>query len=379
MALTEKGRHALELAIANYTADDWFSAKDLSTKCGETIAAATLTAICKNGYLNKKAGSPVMYALVNDAKEFLDMEPENVKKGCDKGNLDAAKKAKNDEFYTRYEDIEAECMKYKKYFKDKIILLPCDDHGLKRDNFWNFFVNNFEAFGLKKLIAVHYSGGPDNELGDAYKAWIENDTNNDGFIDDEDTQIEYLDGDGDFRSDECRELFKEADIIITNPPFSLFREFIAQIMEFEKQFLTIGPLNARTYKEIFPLIKDNKYWVGYNTVKHFNIGDGGTQDFGNICWYTNLPTKRREENLILTKTYNEDDYPKYDNYDAIEVNKVVNIPKDYYGAMGVPITFLDKYNPNQFEIIKFRKGNDEKDLTINGKPPYFRILIKRKS
>ena len=281
-------------------------------------------------------------------------------------NLNKAKKVKNDEFYTRYEDIEVEVMEYKEQFQDKIVYLPCD--SLKSE-FWSFFINNFQSFGLKKLIATHYE-----KDGQSYKVWT-NDGNN--------IIQEDLIGDGDFRSPECIEILKECDIVCTNPPFSLFREFVNVIMTHGKQCLIIGNQNAFAYKEIFPLIKDNKLWTGYNMVKEFNQPDGSVKKFGNVCWFTNMTISKRNEELVLTKSYNPIDYPKYDNYDAIEVGKVVNIPKDYYGVMGVPITFLDKYNPEQFEILgnsRYHDGNNVADDInfVNGKQKYNRVLIRRK-
>jgi hypothetical protein len=266
-------------------------------------------------------------------------------------------------------------MKYRKQFKNKIVYLPCDDPADKKSEFWSFFVNNFDAFGLKKLIATHY-----DENGKAYKIWIDIDASGDGYIDDGDALQEDLQGNGDFRSAECVDILKECDIVCTNPPFSLFREFVDLLMTHNKQFLIIGNKNAFTYKEIFPLIKDNKLWVGYNQPKDFRLEDGTTTNKVNgLCrWFTNLPVSKRNEELILTKNYNDTDYPHYDNYDGINIDRVVDIPKDYDGAMGVPITFIDNYNPNQFEIIKFRKGDDGKDLRYGGKEPYFRVLVKRK-
>ena len=290
-------------------------------------------------------------------------------------NLNKAKKAKNDEFYTRYEDIEVEVMEYKEQFQDKIVYLPCD--SLKSE-FWSFFINNFQSFGLKKLIATHYE-----KDGQSYKVWT-NDGNN--------IIQEELMGDGDFRSPECIEILKECDIVCTNPPFSLFREFVDVIMTYNKQCLIIGNKNALTYKEIFPLIKDNKLWTGYNMVKKFIQPDGSIKTFGNICWFTNLTTNKRNDEMVLTKSYNLIDYPKYENYEAIEVNKLVNIPKDYNGVMGVPITFIDKYNPEQFEILGHTSSSDKSPEVealrtdpnhrnrglINGKEKYDRILIRRK-
>ena len=290
-------------------------------------------------------------------------------------NLNKAKKAKNDEFYTRYEDIEVEVMEYKEQFQDKIVYLPCDS---LKSNFWSFFINNFQSFGLKKLIATHYE-----KNGQSYKVWT-NDGNN--------IIQEDLIGDGDFRSQECIEILKECDIVCTNPPFSLFREFIDTIMTHGKQCLIIGSQNAFTYKEIFKMIKNNRLWTGYNMVKEFNQPDGSIKKFGNVCWFTNLTTNKRNEEMVLTKNYNLIDYPKYENYEAIEVNRLVNIPKDYDGVMGVPITFIDKYNPDQFEILGHTSSSDKSPEVealrtdpnhrnrglINGKEKYDRILIRRK-
>ena len=286
-------------------------------------------------------------------------------------NLNKAKKTKNDEFYTRYEDIEVEVMEYKEQFQDKIVYLPCD--SLKSE-FWSFFINNFESFGLKKLIATHYE-----KDGQSYKVWT-NDGNN--------IIQEDLIGDGDFRSPECIEILKECDIVCTNPPFSLFREFVDTIMSHNKLCLIIGNQNAFACKGIFSLMMNNKLCTGYNMVKQFNQPDGSIKKFGNICWFTNMKVNKCIEKLVLTKTYNPIDYPKYDNYDAIEVGRVANIPKDYDGVMGVPITFIDKYNPDQFEILGCSKNygrpkgwdtNINMIPIVNGKQKYMRILIRRKN
>ena len=381
MALTEKGQAVLSLIKEHYPSGS-FSAKDLSDASGQKVYAATLNSIADNGYITKLGGSPVSYQAVED---FLDLVNtllnETIGTGCTNDNLRTAKRVKNDEFYTIYEDIEAEVMRYRKQFRDKIVYLPCDDPAEKKSEFWSFFVNNFDAFGLKKLIATHY-----DENGKAYKIWIDGDTSNDGFIDDGDAKQEDLIGNGDFRSPECMDILKECDIVCTNPPFSLFREFVNQLITHEKQFLIIGNQNAFTYKEVFKLIKTNKVWTGYNMVKKFHQPDGSTKEFGNVCWFTNMPTTKRVEELILTKKYADDPslYPKYDNYDAIEVSRVVNIPNDYYGVMGVPITFIDKYNPNQFEILGDSRYHDGSDVAndinfINGKGLYRRILIRRKN
>ncbi len=298
-------------------------------------------------------------------------------------NLHAAKKAANDEFYTRIEDIENELRHYKDHFKNKIIFCNCDDP--EESNFWKYFELNFEFLELKKLISTHY-----NATEPSYKLELIGDIDGDGKVTKGDIIKTPLKQNGDFRSPECVEILKEADIVVTNPPFSLFREYIAQLVEYNKKFIILGNNNAITYKEIFPLIKENRLWLGYNSNKtmEFKVPEGykfSREDengkYGKvpaISWFTNLETKKRKEDLLLYKKYNAKDYPKYDNYDAINVDKVKDIPMDYYGVLGVPITFLDSYNPNQFEIIKFRKGDDDNDLSINGKCPYFRILIKRK-
>lgn len=333
-------------------------------------------------------------------------------------SLATAKRQKNDEFYTQLADIEKELIHYKADFLGKTVLCNCDDPF--ESNFFKYFAMNFNFLGLKKLIATSYDSSPiaytqlsflDNEKSfpntnrKAYKIEISEvlDYNADGAVDLSDVEyllrndknsLSLLSGDGDFRSDECIELLKQADIVVTNPPFSLFREYIAQLIEYDKKFIIIGNKNAITYKEIFPLIKENKIWLGYgfsNGNAFFKIPtanrdyatgvydqETGLVKFRNVGWYTNLDTTKRHDELILYKKFNPEEYPKYDNYDAINVDKVVEIPFDYDGDMGVPITFLDVYNPNQFEIIKFRKGNDNKDLCVQGKCPYFRIIIHRR-
>jgi hypothetical protein len=304
-------------------------------------------------------------------------------------NLRNANKAKNDEFYTQLTDIEKELGNYKDHFKGKVIFCNCDDPA--ESNFYTYFAQNFEFLGIKKLITTHFENDKPS-----YKLEMQFDINSDNKINKLDTIKTKLKQNGDFRSDECIEILKEADIIVTNPPFSLFREYVAQLMEYKKKFIIIGNQNAITYKEIFKLIKENKIWLGHSLDGRniwFRIPDG-YEKFHKIenglkyafvastIWFTNLDHNKRHEDLILYKTYNESEYPKYDNYDAINVDKTKDIPMDYKGAMGVPITFLHKYNPEQFEIVKFRKGDDEKDLvyTIKGETicPFFRILIRNK-
>lgn len=291
-------------------------------------------------------------------------------------NLHAAKKAANDEFYTRIEDIENELRHYKDHFKNKIIFCNCDDP--EESNFWKYFELNFEFLELKKLISTHY-----NATEPSYKLELIGDIDGDGKVTKGDIIKTPLKQNGDFRSPECVEILKEADIVVTNPPFSIIRDYIAQLDEYNKKFIFIGPQNIITYKEVFPLIKDNKLWLGYTHPKEFVKPDGNFQKFGNISWFTNLETKKRKEDLLLYKKYNAKDYPKYDNYDAINVDKVKDIPMDYYGVMGVPITFLDSYNPNQFEIVGAMtttkvEGDNYGYPYINGEKKYARILIKRK-
>ncbi|RYM95314.1 adenine-specific methyltransferase EcoRI family protein [Bifidobacterium animalis] len=281
-------------------------------------------------------------------------------------NLSAAKRAKNDEFYTQLTDIEKELRKYKKHFRGKTVLCNCDDPF--ESNFFKYFVLNFNHLGLKKLIATCYEGSAVAEYRDGkakpYKAVVTavHDTTGDGGVTMDDVrnlfesgenELTELEGDGDFRSEECLALLEEADVVVTNPPFSLFREYVATLMEYGKKFIAIGSQNAITYKEFFPLLKNDEVWPGVTHPKEFVQRNGEIKKFGNICWFTNLDIRKRHEELILVKKYagHEDEYPKYDNYDAIEVSKVVNIPLDYAGVMGVPITFLDKYSPDQFEIV----------------------------
>ena len=376
MALTPKGKIALSY-IREFFSDKKFTNKELNQVAPEKVASASLTSLANQGFLKKVGDSPAEYILSPDVDELIAAVTERTSSQSNRSLIKAAA-AKNDEFYTRYEDINAEVMKYRRYFKDKIVYLPCDDPAGKKSKFWTFFVDNFDAFQLKKLIATHY----DTE-GNAYKIWIDGDTTGDGYVDEGDSKQEDLESNGDFHSLECTAILQECDIVVTNPPFSLFRDFLAWILAAEKQFLIIGSQNAFTYKEVFPLIRDDKIWMGYNMVKEFYQPDGSIKKFGNICWFTNLPSMKRNEELVLVKKYNSIDYPKYDNYDAIEVSKVVNIPMDYEGIMGVPITFLYKYNPNQFEILGDSRYHDGSDTAndinfINGKGLYRRVLIRRR-
>lgn len=321
-------------------------------------------------------------------------------------NLNQAKNAKKDEFYTQLVDIENELKHYKEHFKDKVVLCNCDDPRIS--NFFHYFSYNFEKLGLKKLITTCYKN-QERDLfsqNDSERAiWLEynGDKNNNRVPDPDEIGINYFQGDGDFRSKECIELLKQADIVVTNPPFSLFREYVAQLIEYDKKFIIIGHQNAITYREIFPLIKENKIWLGYGFkggAGHFiskyedtaTAGDHreGMIRVSGVNWFTNLEINKRHENLILFKQYTPEEYPKYDNYDAINVDKTADIPADYNGVMGVPITFLDKYNPEQFEIIGITEkadylrtiyidGAEKYDRGyINGKRMYSRILIRRR-
>lgn len=258
-------------------------------------------------------------------------------------NLHRAKEAKNGEFYTQLSDVENELVHYREHFRGKTVFCNCDDPTWSA--FWKYFHLNFGFLGLKRLISTHYDkeqstymmeylGGDDNDVSVGTKT--------------------PLKGNGDFRNEECLELLRQSDIVVTNPPFSLFREFVGTLMEMEhgKKFVIIGNKNAVTYKEMFPLLRSGEVWLGYYSPSEFGTPSGTTKKINGLSrWFTNLDIKKRHENLILYKHYSPEEYPKYDNYDAINVDKVGEIPLDYDGVMGVPITFLDKYNPEQFEII----------------------------
>ena len=316
--------------------------------------------------------------------------------------LQRARRNRDDEFYTSYETIQKEVPEYKNDFFNKVVICNCDDPY--ESNFAKFFIRNFNDFGLKRLLCISYGHSPiASEKNESHGKLLDisNVAKKDHELTDEEikqviaeNKIKVLKGDGDFRSEESIEYLIKADIVVTNPPFSLFRDYVPLLMRYDKKFLIIGNMNAITYKEVFPLIKENKLWIGPSITsgdRKFNVPNSyplnaancGTDADGKkfirvkgVRWFTNLDHRKRHEELILVRKYSEDEYPKYDNYNAINVNKVCDIPCDYNGVMGVPITFLDKYNPEQFQIIKFRKGDDNKDLSINGYCPYFRILIK---
>ena len=330
-------------------------------------------------------------------------------------NLHKAKNSKKDEFYTQLSDIERELKHYKKHFKDKVIYCNCDDPRVS--NFFHYFSYNFEKLGLKRLITTCYKNKnidlfSQNDSERAILLEYNGDKNGNHVPDLEEIGIKHLKGDGDFRSQESIELLKQADIVVTNPPFSLFRDYVSQLIEYDKKFIIIGHQNAIKYNSIFKFIKNNQIWLGYGFKggaahfinKHYEdyatAGDHkeGMIRVSGVVWFTNLDITRRHEDLILYKKYNSEEYPKYDNYDAINVNKTNDIPIDYENDMGVPITFMNKYNPDQFEILGIFDDKREKSdafiqgiptyvdeqhkkyvgPVINGKALYTRILIRNK-
>lgn len=316
-------------------------------------------------------------------------------------NLHAAKVAKNDEFYTMLTDIEKEMSHYKDFFKGKVVYCNCDD--ARESNFFKYFSKNFEFLGLKKLITTGYKAE-----GKGVVLVYEGDKNGNRKVEDDEIIVRELEGSGDFRSEECIEFLKEADVVVTNPPFSLFREYVKQLMDYGKKFILIGNMNAITYKEIFPYIKNNELWLGESGIKdmsfkvpsyyeekscRFWIDENGQhwRSLGNACWYTNVEHTKRHTPIDLYKRYSNE-YKHYDNYDAIECGKVSEIPMDYDGVVGVPITFLDKYCPEQFEIIGATESEgkgfsnglwDEKSgvaqALVKGQRVYKRIFIRKRT
>lgn len=337
--------------------------------------------------------------------------------------LRQARKSKSDEFYTQLSDIENELKHYRDHFQGKVVFCNCDDPRVS--NFFHYFSYNFEKLGLKKLITTCYKSQnmelfSRHDTEEAIFLEYEGDKNKNKVPDPEEIGIKSLDGDGDFRSAECIELLEQADIVVTNPPFSLFREHVGQLAEYNKKFLVVGTWNAITYKDIFSLIQQDKLWIGINSNRNFSgfivpphyplhgtearVDERGNRivSSNNTCWFTNLENSKRFEELPLYRTYNPEDFPKYDNYDAIEVSRTNDIPVDYDGLMAVPITFLNKYNPDQFEILgimdranssglrtkKYEKSevanandlNARGVIRVNGeyKAMYARLLIKRR-
>lgn len=322
--------------------------------------------------------------------------------------LGAAKSAKQDEFYTQLPDIERELRHYTPHFKDKVVYCNCDDP--RTSSFFHYFSYNFELLGLRKLVTTCYrSASPDlfSRYDSEQAIWLEyeGDKNGSRVPDPSEIGIHPLKGDGDFRSPESVDFLKEADIVATNPPFSLFREYVAQLIEYDKKFVIIGSMNAITFKDFFPHIMSNRIWLGHGFQSgnaYFKVRDPsdyakgvydertGLVKFRNVAWFTNLDIPKRHEALILYKTFDQARYPRFDHYDAINVNRVADIPLDYEGAMGVPITFLDKFNPDQFEIIDandIRRGTTrtkphglikDKESAVDGKPTYVRIAIRHR-
>ncbi len=343
-------------------------------------------------------------------------------------NLHAAKTSKKDEFYTQLPDIERELKHYKDHFKDKVVLCNCDDPRVS--NFFHYFSHNFEELGLKKLITTCYKNQnrdlfSQNDSESAIYLEYYGDKNGDKVPNPDEIGIKELKGDGDFRSEECTQLLKEADIVVTNPPFSLFREYVEQLTNYDRKFVVVGNKNAISYKETFKLIRENRAWVGNTPMSvdmlfdvpddfskeivsgkregsGYRIVDGVVKARAQAIWFTNLDHAKRHEKLILYKSFNLREYPKYDNYNAIEVSKVADIPLDYFEPMGVPVTFLDKYNPEQFEILGItdrdnNSGLKTKEYTLADVPnpgdlnrraaiktgdtykaTYARLLIRRK-
>ena len=335
------------------------------------------------------------------------MTNKNTSSNARKGSIKHSHKAKsnkNDEFYTILSDIEKELKHYKKHFKNKTVLCNCDDPRVSK--FFHYFSYNFEQLGLKKLITTCYKN-QQMELFSTHDSeraiWLEynGDKNKNKIPDPSEIGLHNFEKDGDFRSEECIELLKEADIVVTNPPFSLFREYVGQLEKYNKKFLIIGTWNAISYNEIFRLIQEDKIWIGVNSNRKFTgfivpehyklhgtearVDEDGNRivSSNNNCWFTNMDITKRHEELILYEKYNKVKYPKYDNYDAINVNAVRDIPKDYDGVMGVPITFIDKCNPDQFEIIGKMTTTTIDEFNygypfIDGKKKFARILIRHK-
>jgi hypothetical protein len=340
----------------------------------------------KNHFVPKKKKQATLFStdVIEDKKDG----------GNANANLIKAKREQNDEFYTRLDDIASELKHYRKHFEGKVVYCPCDKvYNEGRSNFFVYFATFFEELGLKALICTQYNPNP----GEHGIKWVYyGDANGNGVPDESEIETEFLNGNGSFDSPECKEIMRQSDIVVTNPPFSLFRDFIAQIMDMNKKLLVIGNTNAISYKEIFPLLKENRLWLGYTQPKIFATDlekvenektqfekDGKVyQKFGNICWFTNLEHSKRQEGLSLTRNYEgrEEKYPVYDNYDAIEIGhytkngkwegSIDEIPMDYDDIMGVPITFLDYYSPTQFEILGLLCDNRSGGCMLNGIPTY---------
>ena len=394
---TEKGQYAFDMALKHFK-NRMFSAAELSEACGEKIVAATLNGIVNHGYMFKEAGTPVKFGFVEDIDLLIAMDMADVKKGPTKAGLENAKHQKNNEFYTMMSDVEEECFKYKSYYRGKSIFCNCND-GLD-SNFFKYFMKNFDAFGLTRLVGISYE-----ENGQGVKYIIDDSTevNADGEIDESKVTMIQLNGNGGFETEESLEELKKCDIVITNPPFSEFRRYVDLLITHNKKFLIIGNNNAISSKEIFTHMMNEKIWLGYSSNKNrdFVMPDSYVSDridengrkigtVSAISWYTNLPVRRFSEPLILTATYHTDTNRResYDFYDTlpnvINVNRVENIPKDYSGIMGVPITYIGKHCPEQFELIGLMASTKHDEINhgypyINGVKKYARVLIKRKT
>lgn len=346
--LTAKGSDAMHQIIQHFTVSDKFSANDLSVKCDKKFVAATLNALVGHGLLIKHSTSPIQYSMTDGCEELfksLSEATSSSRKRSNNDNLHKALKNKDDEFYTYYSDVEAEMKNYTAHFNGKTVFLNCNDVDDGKSAFWDYFVDNFSTLQLKKVIATSYNpnGGAIIKIFDGTKVVVDN-----------------LNGTGAYDSAESLEILDEADIVVTNPPFSLFRDLVKILVEKEKLFLLIGNENTFASTEMFPLIKERKVWTGLNKVKKFKRPNENDREFGNVCWFTNLSNNKQNEELVLTKTYSPENYPVYDNYyTAINVDALVDIPKDYDGIMGIPISYLGKYNPKQFEILGLAAGNSK--------------------
>lgn len=382
--LTAKGCDAMRQIIQCFSQEDKFSANDLSVKCGEKFVAATLNALVGHELLIKHPSSPVQYSMAANCETIFNTLLENTvitKGGNNNDNLHKALKNKDDEFYTYLSDVEAEVNHYIAHFIGKVVFLNCNDADEDKSAFWDYFVKNFTILQLKELIATSY-----NPKGGAIVKTF-NGSN---------ITINQLSGTGAYSSEESLEILDKADIVVTNPPFSLFRDLVKILVDKEKKFLLIGNENSFASTEMFPLIKEGKVWTGLNKVKKFKRQDEDDRDFGNVCWFTNLSNNKQNEKLSLTKTYSPDNYPFYDNYyTAINVDALADIPKDYDGIMGIPISYLGKYNPNQFQILGLAAGNSKANNlfydvphidsplerggcgVVNGVRKYSRVFVKR--
>lgn len=381
-ALTLKSSDAMQQIIQHFTISDKFSANDLSVKCGKKFVATTLNNLVEHKLLIKYPTSPIQYSMTNNCEELFKSLLEAAVSPAKNDNLHKALKNKDDEFYTYYSDVEAEVKNYTSHFIGKTIFLNCNDADDDKSAFWDYFVNNFTVLQLKELIATSYNpnGGAIVKIFDGTNIIINN-----------------LNGTGAYNSAESLEILDKADIVVTNPPFSLFRDLVKTLIDRKKLFLLIGNENTFASTEMFPLIKEGKVWTGLNKVKRFKRQNENDRNFGNVCWFTNLSNNKQNEKLILTKVYSPENYPVYDNYyTAINVDALADIPKDYDGIMGIPISYLSKHNAKQFEILGLAAGNSKANNlfynvphidspferggcgVINGIRKYSRVFVRKK-